>query len=146
LIVTLKIKLDTYWSADIEFEDNSTLEDVHYAIQDAVNFDDDHLYAFFVARHQRAHDRIVYDDENGKIYDTRICDIFPLPPKTQLFYLFDFGDSWIFKVGKSRKKPHAPVDGVQYPRVVNETGQKPVQYEYDDEYDDDDAYDDADDD
>jgi hypothetical protein len=133
LIVTLKIKLGTYWSADIEFDDNSTLVDVHNAIQHAVDFDNDHLYAFFVARNERARDRIVYDDENGRIYDTVIRDMFPLPPKKRFFYLFDYGDCWIFSVTKSRKSPHAAIDGIEYPRVVNETGEKPIQYDFDDE-------------
>lgn len=133
MIVTLKIKLGPYWSCDIEFDDHSTLEDVHNAIQDAVDFDNDHLYAFFVARHERARDRIVYDDENGRIYYTSISDVFPLPPKNRLFYLFDYGDYWIFSVSKSRKSPHSAIEGTEYPRVVNETGEKPIQYEFDDE-------------
>jgi hypothetical protein len=133
MIITLQIKLGTYWSADIELDDNSTLEDVHNAIQHAVDFDNDHLYAFFVARTERARDRTVYDDENGKLYDTAISDVFPLPPKKRLFYLFDFGDYWMFRVSKSRKSPHAAIDGIEYPRVVNETGVKPVQYDFDDE-------------
>jgi hypothetical protein len=133
LIITLKIKLGTYWSADIELDDKSTLEDVHNAIQHAVDFDNDHLYAFFVARTERAGDRVIYDDENGRIYDAMIGDVFPLPPKKQLFYLFDYGDNWIFRVSKARKAPHAPVSGIEYPRVVNETGEKPVQYDVDED-------------
>lgn len=133
LIVTLEIKLGTYWSCDIELDDNSTLEGVHSAIQDAVDFDNDHLYAFFVARNERARDRIVFDDEIGNIYDTVIRDVFPLPPKKRLFYLFDYGASWIFSVSKSRKSPQATIDGIEYPRVVSETGEKPIQYDYDDE-------------
>ena len=133
MIVTLKIKWGTSWSSDIEFADNSTLEDVHNAIQHAVDFDNDHLYAFFVARNEQARERTVYDDENGRIYDTVIGDVFPLPPKKQLFYLFDYGDYWIFWVSKSRKSPHEAIDGIEYPRVVNETGEKPIQYDFDDE-------------
>ena len=133
MIVTLRIKLGTYWSSDIEFDDNSTLEDLHNAIQHAVDFDNDHLYAFFVARHERARDRTVYDDENGRIYDTVLSGVFPLPPKKRLFYLFDYGDCWIFSVSKSRKSPHAAIDGIEYPRIVNETGEKPIQYDFDDE-------------
>ena len=87
----------------------------------------------YVARNERARDRIVYDDENGKIYDTVISDVFPLPPKKRFFYLFDYGDSWIFSVSKSRKSPHAAIDGIEYPRVVNETGEKPIRYDFDDE-------------
>ncbi len=133
MVVTLKVKLGTLWSADIEFIEFSTLEDVHGAIQQAVNFDNDHLYEFFVARTDHARERIRYDDENGQIYVTRLHDLFPLPPRKSLFYLFDYGDSWIFKILKSRKKPHEPEVGVTYPRVVNEIGEKPIQYDFDDD-------------
>ena len=133
MVITLKVKLGTHWSAEIELADNSTLADVHLAIQQAVDFDNDHLYEFFVARTERARDRISYDDENGGIYDTRIQDLFPLPAKRQLFYLFDYGNSWIFKISKSRKAPRDPTNGVEYPHVAKETGEKPVQYDSDDE-------------
>ena len=46
----------------------------------------------------------------------------------KLFYLFDFGDSWLFKISKSRKKEFEPVKGIKYPRVVKEEGEKPEQY------------------
>ena len=133
MIITLKIKLGTDWSADIEFVDLSTLDEVHDAIQRAVDFDDDHLYEFFVARNERARTRTVYDDENGRICHTRIRDLFPLPSKMHLFYLFDYGDNWVFRVAPTRKKPHEPVNGVDYPRVVRESGEKPIQYDFDDE-------------
>ncbi len=130
MIVTLKIKLGTHWSCDIEFDESSTLEEVHFAIQRAVDFDNDHLYAFYVARSERARDRTMYVDDNGDVFDIMIRDVFPLPPKEQLFYLFDYGDYWLFKVSKTRKSPHPPVDGIEYPRVVKETGEKPIQYEF----------------
>ncbi|OYP34337.1 MULTISPECIES: IS1096 element passenger TnpR family protein [Rhodopirellula] len=138
MIVTLKIKLGTYWSCDIELEDSSTLEDVHFAIQRAVDFDNDHLYEFFVSRTERSRDRTVYDDENGKLFDTVIRDIFPLDRDRRLFYLFDYGDSWIFCVSRTRKSPHEAIDGIKYPRVVKETGERPIQYDFEDEdeYDD----------
>lgn len=130
MIVTLKIKLDTYWSCDIELDENSTLEDLHNTIQYAVDFDNDHLYAFFVARNQQAGDRIVCDEENGRIFDTVIANVFPLPPKKRFFYLFDYGDNWVFSVSKSRKLRHAAIDGTKYPRIANETGEKPIQYDF----------------
>lgn len=133
MVVTLKIKLGSYWSADIEFVDFSTLEDVHEAIQQAVDFDNDHLYAFFVARNEHAQAKVTYDDENGGIFETRIRDVFPLPAKQFLFYLFDYGDCWTFKIMKSRKKEREPEDGVSYPRLVTETGKKPIQYDFDDD-------------
>ena len=33
----------------IEMEANQTLEDLHYAIQAAFEFDEDHLYSFFMS-------------------------------------------------------------------------------------------------
>ena len=141
MIITLKISLDTYWSCEIEFEDNSTLVDVHHAIQNAVDFDDDHFFEFFVARNRWARNRVEYSFDLGNLNNTMITDVFPLQPKQQLFYLFDYGASWIFKISKSRKAPRAAVDGVEYPRVVKETGQKPLQYgpvEDEDDFDDED--------
>ena len=36
------------WEATIEIESSSTLEDLHFAIQSAVGFDNDHLYEFYI--------------------------------------------------------------------------------------------------
>ncbi|TWT84357.1 Plasmid pRiA4b ORF-3-like protein [Planctomycetes bacterium CA13] len=116
------------WMADIELPSSSTLEELHLATRTAVGFDDDHCYCFFVARTDRSRDRVYFDDEDGLIFTKTLEDLFPLQPKKSLFYLFDFGDNWIFKISKSRKAPHDPVDGVTYPNVVNETGTKPTQY------------------
>ena len=135
MIVTLKVKLGACWNTDIEFTDLSTLEEVHHAIQEAVEFDNDHLYEFFTARTERARERVTFDAENGRIFTTRIRDLLPLPPKTKLFYLFDYGDNWTFRLIPSRKKPFPPDQGVNYPRIVNEAGEKPIQYElYDEDF------------
>ena len=131
MIWTLRTKLMRYedeWSADIEIDSTSTLDDLHYAIQKAVNFDKDHMYAFYVARSDSSRDREFFDDDNGRVFSTTLNDMFPLVPKKSLFYLFDFGDEWVFKVTKTRKPPHDPQEGVVYPRVVGEAGTKPVQY------------------
>ena len=132
MIITLKIKLGKIWNADIEFLEIATLEDVHFAIQQAVDFDNDHLFEFFVARNYRAQDKTRFDYDNGLVDRTQIGQLFPLAKDRKLFYLFDYGDSWIFQISKSRKKPCLPADGVEYPRVVKETGEKPIQYENDD--------------
>ena len=131
MIWTLRTKLLRYedeWSADIEIDPTSALEQLHFAIQEAVDFDNDHLYAFYIARSDRSRDREFLDDDNGRVYSTTLDDLFPLTPKKSLFYLFDFGDEWVFEVTKTRKSPHDPQNGVVYPRVVGEVGTKPVQY------------------
>ena len=131
MIWTLRLKLLRYedeWAADIEIDSMSTLEQLHYAIQGAANFDNDHLYAFYIARNDRSRDREFFDDEDGRVFSMTLNDLFPLPPRKTLFYLFDFGDEWVFKVTKTQKRPHDPQQGVVYPMVVKEVGEKPVQY------------------
>jgi hypothetical protein len=150
-ILTLTVKLlfdqspmaGDKWKGTIEIESSSTLADLHSAIQDAVEFEDDHLFEFYIAKSPRAYnDRIRFigydddfsDDEYGSIFDTKISDIFPLETGKKFFYWFDFGDNWMFEISKGRKADKDPVKGEEYPRLVDEKGVKPVQYpDYDDE-------------
>jgi hypothetical protein len=134
MILTLKIKLvsglyaDDGWEGTLEIDERATLLDLHYAIQHAVRFDNDHMFEFYVARTLRSHPRVVYDDENGLLDKTKIGSLFPLPTKRSLFYLFDYGDHWVFKVGKSRLPPNPPKPRVEYPRLIHSEGKRPVQY------------------
>lgn len=143
MIITLKITLvcgmhcDGKWTANIELDESSTLVELHGAIQDAVDFDDDHMFCFYRSRTERSQNREYFDDENGLLFRKTLKDMFPLPPKQSLFYLFDWGDNWIFKVARTRSRPHEPVQGITYPRVAGESGIRPVQYpEYDGEFED----------
>ena len=141
MIITLKTTLlrgmycEGDWSANIELDESSTLEDLHYAIQEAVDFDNDHLYCFFLSRTDRSRSREYFDEENGLIFSKTLKDLFPLPDKQCLFYLFDWGDEWVFKISPSRKRPHEPVKRMKYPKVESESGIKPVQYPGDEEDD-----------
>ena len=112
----------------IEIDSSAVLEDVHFAIQKAVNFDNDHLYAFYISRTDRSRDKDYLDEENGMIYEITLEELFPLEKRKQLYYLFDFGDTWLFKLSRSRKKPSAPVEGVEYPRIIESIGESPDQY------------------
>ena len=139
MIITLKTTLirgmycEGDWSANIELDESSTLEDMHHAIQDAVDFENDHLYCFFVSRTDRSGSREYFDDENGLLFSKTLKDLFPLPEKQCLFYLFDWGDEWVFKISRSRKRPHERVKGMTYPRIESESGVKPVQYPRDED-------------
>ena len=141
MILTLRITLvrgrycNGEWAANIELDESSTLEDLHHAIQEAVDFDSDHMYCFFQSRTERSGSREYFDDENGLIFSETLMEMFPLPAKQSLFYLFDWGDNWVFKISRTRKRPHEPVKGVAYPRMESESGTKPVQYPTDDEED-----------
>jgi hypothetical protein len=131
MILTLTIKLaysDDDWKVTIEIDDSSSLEDLHLAIQDAVEFDNDHMYEFYVARTEHSHNRDVFDSEDDGVYNITLESLYPLPKARKLYYMFDYGDSWLFQVTKSRKKPHETINDIEYPRVINETGKKPEQY------------------
>ena len=116
------------WEGTIEIESSSTLEDLHLALQDILNFDNDHMYEFYVSRAERSHKRLRYDDENGLLYNITLEELYPLEKNNKLFYLFDYGDSWTFRITKSRKKAQEPVQGIEYPRLIEEVGVKPEQY------------------
>jgi len=122
----MKVKLH-FWSCTIEMEDSSTLEDLHYVIQQAVEFDDDHLYEFYVATSERSRYRDVvasYEDADAITLES----IFPIPSGKKLFYLFDFGDHWLFQVSLTRKVPFSAKSGANYPRLIDENGERPEQY------------------
>lgn len=134
MIWILKVELlfgayaEEVWEGSIEIDSLSTLEDLHFALQDTLNFDNDHMYEFYVSRTENSHNRIRYDDENGLVYSVTLENLYPLEKNRKLFYLFDYGDHWLFKITKSRKKAQEPVKGKKYPRLVEEAGIKPEQY------------------
>jgi len=134
MIWTLKIKLvfgiyaEEEWEGTLEIDGSSTLEELHNAIQEAVDFDSDHLYEFYVARTERSRDRIRFDDEDKSLYINTIESIFPLEKDRKFFYLFDYGDSWLFQVLRSRKKPFTAKSATNYPCLISELGKKPEQY------------------
>ena len=126
MILTIKVKLIN-WSGTIELDDSSTFEDLHYVIQQSVEFDNDHLYEFYLATSDRSRNMSVissYEDSDT----ITLKSFFPIPSGKKLFYLFDYGDNWVFQVSLPRKAPFSAVSGVNYPQLINETGEKPVQY------------------
>ena len=115
-----------------EVPDDMTLGELHDAIQDLTGFDNDHLFTFFIARGPTGkRTEVVETDEweerHGRLYAIPLKRVFPLPQNMKLFYLFDFGDVWTFQIGK-RGGPTAEECGTKYPRVINATGPKPIQY------------------
>ena len=112
MIITLKITMIRAfcyrydWSADIEIDESSTLEDLHYAIQDAVEFDNDHLYCFFVSRTDRSRSRTMFDHQDGRALPKKPQDMLPLPPARYPFYLFHWRHEWVVKFSRTRLRPH----------------------------------------
>jgi hypothetical protein len=86
------------WEGSFAIAPGATLEDVHLLIQDAVQFDDDHGYEFYIARTHSSRAKDVFDDENGELYQRTLASLLPLPAKHALFYP---------TTGSSRSSPRA---------------------------------------
>lgn len=114
------------WSRVIEVKEDTTFRRLHTYIQKVVNFDDDHLYEFYIGKNPV--------NRSGAIKKgTKLHDVYPLVGY-KVYYLFDFGDSWLFQIKKSRKKLQEEKD-VKYPRLVKSVGENPEQYpEYEEQH------------
>jgi len=112
------------WSRTIVVKEDFTLVKFHKYIQSIVEFDDDHLYEFFIGKNPR-------NKVSSVPKKTQLNEVYPLKGY-KLYYLFDFGDSWLFEIKKSRKKIIEDKK-VKYPRVIESSGVNPEQYpEYED--------------
>ena len=116
----------------IAVRDDLTLVDLHYALQSAFGWDDDHLYAFWPCDQFWT---------NATEHFTRPCGDGPLDPAErsaairldtlglvagqQLTYVFDFGDEWRVRL---RVDEIASDDGRPSPRLLEAVGTAPPQY------------------
>jgi len=126
MILTIKITQHE-WSCTVEIEDSTSLEDLHYFIQSAVGFNDDHLYEFFVSNSERSRNRDLLStyEDSGSV---SLKEALPVPAGKKLFYLFDYGDDWLFRIALTRKAPFRAVSGIEYPNQTHESGERPIQY------------------
>ena len=114
-----------------------TLEDLHVAIQHAIDWDEEHLYSFFMNgdRYDDAYRvRCPYEaDADARLLtDAAVIGQLGLVRKHKFLYYFDYGASNEFEIETIDIRPQAE-PGV-YPRVVERKGEAPPQY---DESDDD---------
>ena len=144
VIWTLRVKLPQIQSECvrvIEIKSNATFLELHEAIQNAVDFDNDHLFEFFVGRHSESRAYIIGGEPNGDTFNTvrtyrsvRISSVWPLPTGMNLYYLFDFGDNWLFQISKTRHKDKMIQPDTVYPRVIEARGKNLEQYPDGDEW------------
>lgn len=114
----------------IEIASLQTLDHLHQAIQQAWDWDADHLYAFYPGnrlhdpRFEFGHDYM--DDVLYYAIETRIGDL-GLRRRNRMLYWFDFGDNHVFVAEVVAVKPVA--ESGQLPRVVEAVGETLSQYE-----------------
>jgi len=129
-----KVSIDGTWRT-ISTSGQSTLDDLHLAIQKAYNFGNDHLYSFSLDP-LRLHSRKSYHSPEGSEYpyasEVYIGQL-NLYVGQKLLYVFDYGDWWDFSIEviEITKEPHFG----DY-KLLQQHGEGPEQYpEFDDEDD-----------
>jgi hypothetical protein len=124
----------------IELRGDQTLHDLHLAIQQAFDFNNDHLYAFFLSN--RAWDSAseyaspFSDGERDALYPLASLQ---LSPRKRFLYLFDYGDEWHFSVTLEMITLSGVQKRTRYPRTTEKHGEAPPQYpDFDEEPEEDD--------
>jgi hypothetical protein len=111
----------------VELTSTQTLRELHVIIQEAFDFDFDHLYSFFLSG--RAWDKNSEYAAQPQAHERGVgvtLGSLRLRPKQRLLYLFDYGDEHRFEVQLVGLNPDAPKG--RYPRLVEAHGQSPPQY------------------
>lgn len=131
---TFQVMLEKSVWRKIKLSHNHTLHDLHLAIQDAFDFDNDHLYSFFMdgKRYSRNAYHNPFGDEEP-FADEAVIGELGLYLGQKILYLFDYGDSWEFKVllneiGESETE-------LEEPEIIESKGEAPPQYPDWDDYD-----------
>jgi len=122
----------------IEIKGSQTLSELHGAIFDAFDREDEHMYEFQFGKgpHDPKGDRYVlpmamnspFDDESpakGDVTRTTIGSL-GLNVDEAFGYWFDFGDDWYHQINVVAIADEIPAG--KYPRVIKRTGKSPPQY------------------
>jgi hypothetical protein len=136
---TFKVMLDKAVWRKIKLSHKHTLEDLHLCIQEAFDFDNDHLYSFFMDGKRYSDDAYhsLFGDE-PPFTDEAVIGKLDLYKGKKILYLFDYGDSWEFLVqleaiDENEKEIKKPV-------ITEIKGDAPSQYGYYEDFDDDDGF------
>ena len=125
---TFKVSLSkTIWRK-INVSYKHTLGDLHNAIQKAFEFDNDHLYAFYIGGSRKTGKAIYckYAQHEGDIAEKTTIESLELYKGERFLYLFDFGDEWEFNVELVEYDEEAPVP--LKPIIIESKGNSPKQY------------------
>ena len=138
------VKKNTVISRTIQIRGDQTLEELHSAIFDAFDREEEHMYEFQIggkgpmdpkARryvlHMYDHDHESEGNSAGEVNET-VIGVLGLKVNDAFGYWFDFGDDWWHQVNVVAIG-EVPARG-RYPKIVKKTGKSPPQYvDWDDE-------------
>ncbi|MGV8981876.1 plasmid pRiA4b ORF-3 family protein [Clostridium sp.] len=133
-IYTFKISLDKGTWSKIQLSAHGTLHDLHDLIQEAFEFDNDHMYSFFMDGKpwSKKSFKCPYDNEGPGADEVEIGEL-DLSEKESFLYIFDYGDEWRFNIEVLviKKEVIEELQGI----IIESKGELPQQYpDYDDEW------------
>jgi hypothetical protein len=127
---TMRFKIIYLYEPDvwfvIEMRGDQSLDDLHWAILGVIDFDADHMHAFFISG--KAWDKSTkYSHSTDARGQSSIrLQKLPLRPKQRFLYLYDFGDEHRFQVQLINIGNEQPT-GI-YPQIIEQHGKMPPQY------------------
>lgn len=126
-----KVALDRVTWRTIRISGEETLDALHQAIQYAFDFDDDHLYCFYMSPRRGARqsrESTIYSPrcEERRSADAVCLNELDLFVGRRFTYLFDFGAEWTFEVQVTRIE--RDLDGPARAEIIKEKGEAPRQY------------------
>jgi hypothetical protein len=123
-----KVKLHTSCWRTIKLDSSHTLLDLHNYIQKAFDFDDDHLYAFYMdGKKFGKHAYHSPMDDIGPYVDAVKISSLGLYEGKSFLYLFDFGDEWTFDIQLLTIKEG---EEIKHPIIQARQGEAPDQYSW----------------
>lgn len=139
-VFKVRIHLDDYEGVfrDIEVLGENTLHDLHTELQVAFDWDDDHLYSFYMSGEYGDDSTAISHPFAGDELDSTEVQIAELGLVSQqkFVYIFDYADEWrhtleVLSIGDTSIDEEHVID---YPKTTASEGESPQQYE---DYDED---------
>ncbi len=127
-IYTFKVSLSKSIWRKVILSAQHTMEDLNNIILRAYQFDEDHLYSFFMDGRKWSDDCIASPHDNGSHPNAARVKIgaVGLQPGQRILYLYDYGDEWCFDV--EVEKIEEKSQQIVRPYVREEKGAAPPQY------------------
>jgi hypothetical protein len=125
-------ELDDFYR-DIEIKSKQTFEDLHNAVQRAIEFDNSQMASFYICNQnwQKGQEITLVDmsdEDNHEVVAMKgaILSDYIEDPRQKIIYVFDFLDMWTFYLELIKVIPDAE-KGVSYPRIYKAIGRAPKQ-------------------
>lgn len=133
-----RISLGKVWR-QIAIKGEMNLHSFGDVILEAFEFDNDHLHEFSYKNKRGLIEKIShYECGEDFSSDEILLGELNLQIGSEIFFLFDFGDSWRFHIVLEELNPEGLK--VEKPVVLKKYGESPSQYEYENDFDDLDSF------